>query len=166
MDDTPATRKPLPHTPPNGLRPTLAGGELVVVLTAFMSGLVLLSIRDWSEYGPFDTTAAGSRFQAVLPQLLVIALGATGFSRIGDYVAIVVGCWVGLLCGSGVALTEPGFGYFLAFLLQLFMSMVAIVHAWGTRDLGWVAVGSRRRLVGLGASAAVGVVWYLLALRP
>lgn len=165
MDDIRETRRPGKHLPPNELRPTLAGTETIIVLIAFLSGLVLLDVRDFSGYSPFDSTTAGSRFQAVLPQLLVITLGTTGVSRLGDFVAIIVACWTGWLCGGAIAFTEPGFMYALVFLLQLLILTIAIMRAWGRRDVGVIAVGPRRRLIGLGASAAVGVVWYLLAHR-
>jgi hypothetical protein len=75
-----------------------SAGAIVVALLAIIAVFAIAGIKagEVTATVPLRPSFVSGAFRYMLvPFLIVITLIATGFPRLGDLAAIVVGCWVG-----------------------------------------------------------------------
>ena len=138
------------------------GSAIAVAALVVISALLMIAVSTalMTHTTPLDESSGGY----LLPFVVVLALIATGFRRLGDLVAIAVGCWYAFYLGVAAMLgLDPSFA--LVALLQAITVITAVSDLWRSRHDGFVPIAPRVRLIGLGASLAVGVsLYYLLEL--
>lgn len=139
------------------------GGAVAVAALALISALLMIALN--ASLVTHESSLHEPSGGYVAPFVVVLALIATGFRRLGDVVAIPVACWFGFYFGVASMLSlNPSLALFAVF--QAITVIVAVSDLWRSRNDGFVPIAPRIRLIGLGASLAVGVSFYFLLEQP